>query len=144
MARVYISIGSNVNREENIRSCLQHLRQQFGQVDCSAVYENKSVGFEGDNFYNLVAAFDTDIDVHELTPIFREIESRHGRVRDGQKKFSSRTLDVDLLMQTARNALCRDGTQPGYVGYRLPRNRADPGVPDFHGQHCGGPAEVQQ
>lgn len=97
MAKVYISIGSNVDRKKNIRSCLDDLREIFGVLQMSAVYENKSVGFIGDNFYNLVVAFETQCDVRELTPIFRKIESAHGRVRGGEK-FSSRTLDVDLLL----------------------------------------------
>lgn len=97
MARVYVSIGSNVDRRKNICACLQDLRQQFGDIHTSAVYENEAVGFSGDNFFNLVAAFDTQRDVSELGPIFRHIESAHGRVRGGEK-FSSRTLDVDLLL----------------------------------------------
>lgn len=97
MAKVYVSIGSNVERRKNISSCLKYLREQFGDIQTSVVYENKSVGFDGDDFYNLVAVFTTQHDVRELTPLFRDIESKHGRVRGGEK-FSSRTLDVDLLL----------------------------------------------
>ena len=97
MSRVYVSIGSNVDRRSNILSCLASLRQQFGNITVSTVYENKAVGFDGDNFYNLVVGFDTDLPVSAMTPLFRDIESNHGRVRGGER-FSSRTLDVDLLM----------------------------------------------
>jgi len=97
LANVVVSIGSNVDRENNIRSCLDQLSLRFNNIQTSAVYENKAVGFDGDNFYNLVAAFETDLDVNEMIPIFRAIESEHGRVRGGEK-FSSRTLDVDLLL----------------------------------------------
>ena len=55
MANVYLSIGSNVNRSENIRSCIDSLSAIFGQLSLSPVYESTAVGFEGDNFYNLVA-----------------------------------------------------------------------------------------
>lgn len=97
MSRVYISIGSNVNRRKNILSCVESLRQQFGDLSISAVYENQAVGFDGENFYNLVVGFDTDYPVTALTPLFRHIESSHDRVRGGER-FSSRTLDVDLLL----------------------------------------------
>lgn len=97
MPKVYVSIGSNVDRKKNICSCLGSLRELFGELKTSAVYENKAVGFEGDNFFNLVVLFETQLDVRELTPLFREIESKHNRVRGGEK-FSSRTLDVDLLL----------------------------------------------
>ena len=52
MAKVYLSIGSNVNRSENIRSCIDSLAAIFGQLSLSPVYESTAVGFEGDNFYN--------------------------------------------------------------------------------------------
>jgi 2-amino-4-hydroxy-6-hydroxymethyldihydropteridine diphosphokinase len=97
MATVYVSIGSNVDRRRNILSCLEALHHQFGELQVSSVYENKAVGFAGDNFYNLVAGFQTDLQVQKLAPIFRNIESEHGRVR-GSERFSSRTLDVDLLL----------------------------------------------
>jgi len=97
MSSVYISIGSNVDQQKNISSCLKGLRKQFEQVKESATYENKAVGFEGDNFYNLVVGFETAMSVKELMNLFRQIECDHGRVRGGEK-FSSRTLDIDLLL----------------------------------------------
>ena len=97
MARVYVSIGSNVDRRKNICACMKDLQQQFGGLLVSSVYENKAVGFSGDNFFNLVVGFDTDLDAVDLGPVFRDIESQHGRVRGGER-FSSRTLDVDLLL----------------------------------------------
>jgi len=97
VAHVYISVGSNVNRRNNILSCLDHLHRQFGDLELSTIYKNRAVGFDGDDFYNLIVAFNTDIDVYDLTPLFRHIESEHGRVRGGER-FSSRTLDLDLLL----------------------------------------------
>jgi 2-amino-4-hydroxy-6-hydroxymethyldihydropteridine diphosphokinase len=97
LAKVYISIGSNVNREKNICSSIKSLRDIFGELELSSVYENGAVGFDGDNFYNLVVGFETDKSAETLPPIFRDIESRHERVRGGER-FSSRTLDIDLLL----------------------------------------------
>lgn len=97
MSRVYVSIGSNIDQRRNIRSCITELQRHFGELLLSRVYENKAVGFEGDNFYNLVAGFDTDLDVRQVAAVLREIEESHGRVR-GVEKFSSRTLDVDMLI----------------------------------------------
>ena len=56
----------------------------------------KPWGFEGDAFYNLVAGLETSLSVGELAAVLRDIEKDHGRVR-GEKKFSSRTLDIDIL-----------------------------------------------
>ena len=97
MARAYISIGSNVLPESNIRSCLQALRERFASLAVSTVYRNKAVGFQGDDFLNLVVGFDTDQEVRPLLAQLRDIEVAHGRRRDAPK-FSSRTLDLDLLL----------------------------------------------
>jgi 2-amino-4-hydroxy-6-hydroxymethyldihydropteridine diphosphokinase len=97
MARVYVSIGSNIEREANIRGGVADLQERFGELTLSSVYESEAVGFDGDNFYNLVAAFDTGLDVLEVAWALREIEDAHGRTREGPR-FSSRTLDIDMLL----------------------------------------------
>ncbi len=97
MARVYVSIGSNIDRDANIRGGVADLRSCFGELKLSRVYESASVGFDGDHFFNLVAAFDTDMDVQEVARILHEIEDEHGRTREGPR-FSSRTLDIDMLL----------------------------------------------
>ena len=97
MARVYVSIGSNIDRDENIRGGVTELKKYFGELELSRVYESESVGFDGDNFFNLVAAFDTDEDVLTVAKILHNIENDHGRTREGPR-FSSRTLDIDMLL----------------------------------------------
>ena len=96
MARVYLSIGSNIEREKNIRGGVEDLKKAFGEVSLSRVYESESVGFDGDNFYNLVAAIDTDMAAKAVSDTLHAIEAEHGRTREGPR-FSSRTLDIDLL-----------------------------------------------
>lgn len=100
MAQVYLSVGSNVDRDENIRAGLDELSEKFGELECSPVYESVAFGFDGDNFYNLVLSFDTEESVYVVAKILREIEDRRQRVRDGVK-FSSRTLDLDLILYDA-------------------------------------------
>ena len=96
MPRVWLSLGSNVDRTRNTQSALKVLGEEFGPLIVSPVYESKAVGFEGDAFYNLVVGIDTDLSAESLMVRFRDIESDHGRVR-GNARFSSRTLDIDLL-----------------------------------------------
>lgn len=97
MAQIYVSIGSNIDREHHIRAGINELREHFGAVQLSPVYESVSVGFDGDNFYNLAAGFSTDLSIDELNQTLSNIEDRHGRDRSGPR-FSSRTLDIDLLL----------------------------------------------
>ncbi|MCV6588587.1 MAG: 2-amino-4-hydroxy-6-hydroxymethyldihydropteridine diphosphokinase [Marinobacterium sp.] len=96
MARIYVSIGSNQQREKHILSCLDALADQFGELTLSSVYESEAVGFDGDNFYNLVAGFDTELAPGELSRQLKAIEDANGRVRSGPR-FSGRTLDIDIL-----------------------------------------------
>lgn len=96
MTRVYLSLGSNIDREHNLRSALQALRQAFGELTLSPVYESAAVGFSGAPFFNLVVAINTGLPVADLAVMLRAIEASHGRVR-GQKKYASRTLDIDIL-----------------------------------------------
>ncbi len=99
MARVYVSIGSNIDRAANIRAGVAALRERYGEATLSSVYDSRAVGFDGKDFYNLVAAFDTDAGVDEVAACLREIERRQGRVRAGSSgSFVSRTLDIDLLL----------------------------------------------
>ena len=112
MTRVYVSIGSNIDRDRHVRSAVAALQQAFGDVQLSPVYETEAVGFEGHAFYNLVAGFDSDWPVAKLVAWLRALEDANGRVRGGAK-FSDRTLDVDLLVY---------GDVLGDVaGVRLPR-----------------------
>lgn len=112
MARAFFSLGSNIDPERNLRLGVRELGRRFGELTLSPVYRSEAAGFVGDAFLNLAAACDTDAEPMEIQ---REIERIHelaGRRRGG-KKFSSRPLDIDLLLY---NDLIID--RPGL---RLPR-----------------------
>lgn len=97
MPQVFVGIGSNIQREANIRAGVAALSEQFGELQLSSVYESEAMGFTGAPFYNLVASFVTDQSPAHLIGILNSIEDRHGRVRGGER-FSARTLDIDLLL----------------------------------------------
>ena len=97
MARIYISLGSNIDREVHTRAGVKALADAFGELELSSVYESEAVGFDGDAFYNMVIACDTDLEVHAANKVLADIEDANQRDRSGPK-FSSRTLDLDLLL----------------------------------------------
>ena len=97
MAQVFVGIGSNIDREENVRSGLNSLRECFAGLVVSPVYESSAVGFEGDNFFNLVVGLQSDLSPRQLQDKLHEIETRYGRQRGGGR-YVSRTLDLDLLL----------------------------------------------
>ncbi len=101
MTRVYAGLGSNVDKEENIPAGLNTLASHFSPLAISTVYESEPLGFHGENFYNLVVGFDTDLSALEVISIFKSIESSLGRTssdQDTTSKTISHTLDIDLLL----------------------------------------------
>jgi len=101
MPEIFASLGSNQQPENNIISAVAAIRRRFGPLTCSTVYQNKAVGFEGDDFLNMVLSLQTGIEPREVREIFRQIEADHGRTRQ-EKKFASRTLDIDLILYGGR------------------------------------------
>lgn len=96
-AMVYVSIGSNVEAEKNIRLAVAAIRQAFGELVLSPVYESAAVGFDGDDFLNLVTGFETTWLVSEVVSQLHMIEDDLGRDRT-QARFSKRPIDLDILL----------------------------------------------
>lgn len=96
MPRVFVSIGSNLDRERHVRTAVAALDSRFANLRLSGVYETEAVGFDGDPFFNLVAGFETDLDLEALVGVLREIEVLTGRVRT-EKRYGPRTMDIDVL-----------------------------------------------
>jgi 2-amino-4-hydroxy-6-hydroxymethyldihydropteridine diphosphokinase len=63
MTAIYLSLGSNVDRHKNIVAGLDALIDLLGDLRISSVYESKSVGFDGSNFFNLVVGADTVLSI---------------------------------------------------------------------------------
>lgn len=97
MAEVYLSIGSNIKPAANICAAITALKQHYGAVILSSVYETEAVGFIGDNFYNLVIKLNTNDSPDLIAKTLRNIEDQQGRQRTGER-FNSRTLDIDLIL----------------------------------------------
>jgi len=97
MTRVYVSIGSNIEPARYVQLAIIAMRDVFTELQLSSVYETEPVGFEGDNFYNLVAGFDTELPVEDVLDQLHAIEDKFGRMREGER-FVARTIDLDLLL----------------------------------------------
>jgi 2-amino-4-hydroxy-6-hydroxymethyldihydropteridine diphosphokinase len=111
--RCWISVGSNVEREASIRGALRDLRDVYGRLVISPVYETEAMGFEGDAFYNLVVGIRSKQTVAEIRHTLQTIEEGRGRLR-GAERFAPRTIDLDLLTW---------GDAVGLIdGYELPRD----------------------
>ncbi len=105
MAQIYISVGTNVNRQQNIHFCLQKIYAHWQKINLSSLYDTQAVGFSGNNFYNMVIGFETDETIEHIVDILKNIEVQAGR-QQNIEKFSDRTLDLDLL--TYDDKVCQE------------------------------------
>jgi dihydroneopterin aldolase len=94
---VFIGVGSNIDAARNIRSALDMLRLEFGELRQSTLYRNPAIGFPGEDFLNLVAGFTSKLPLPAIAQRLDYIEALHGRPAN-QSKLASRTLDLDLLI----------------------------------------------
>ena len=112
MNRVYLGLGSNVDRVKHIQLAIAAV-MQLGQVKLSPVYESESIGFAGEPFYNLVAELHTQLSLTQLVDSVRATERLHGRQKNEQR-FAPKTLDIDIL---SFNDACGE-----FSGVCLPRD----------------------
>ena len=96
--KYFLSLGSNINAEENIAFAIEELNKILSDVIISTTHKTRAEGFEGDDFLNLVLAGETSLDFDALNQKLKSIEDSSGRKRD-VPKFSARTLDVDIVLQ---------------------------------------------
>jgi 2-amino-4-hydroxy-6-hydroxymethyldihydropteridine diphosphokinase len=97
MPTVYVAAGSNIRPREHLRQALAMMRQAWPDLRVSPAYANKAVGFEGEDFINLVAGFDTDEPVEDVLARLHRIEAACGRPR-AAAKWAPRSMDLDILM----------------------------------------------
>jgi 2-amino-4-hydroxy-6-hydroxymethyldihydropteridine diphosphokinase len=94
---VYVGAGSNVAPERHLAGAVEALRREFPGARFSPWYRNRAVGFEGEDFINLVAGFDTALPVQAVLEKLQAIESQCGRARHAPR-WAPRTMDLDVLL----------------------------------------------
>ena len=98
--KYHISIGSNIgDRLKNIQSSIDLIHSRINSIlSISSVYETVSVGFKGEDFFNVCASFNSYNTPHEIMNELLEIEKLLGRDRGKEKKYISRIIDIDILL----------------------------------------------
>lgn len=94
---VYLSAGSNIDPAKNLKRACESLESDYGELTLSSVYRNPAVGFEGDDFLNMVIGFSTYQQPDKIVETLEKLHTNAGRVREADP-FCSRTLDLDLLL----------------------------------------------
>jgi 2-amino-4-hydroxy-6-hydroxymethyldihydropteridine diphosphokinase len=98
---VYLGIGSNLgDRLANITASINLLEsKQIKCLRCSSIYETEAWGFEAEEtFYNCVIECQTDVTAFELLSLIKTIETELGRTLKTSTEYSSRTIDIDILL----------------------------------------------
>ena len=98
--KYYISIGSNIgDKFKNIQTALDIIHTKIASfISISAIYETKAVGFEGDNFFNVCASFNSRIEPENLMNELLQVEVCMGRKRKNNNTYESRIIDIDILI----------------------------------------------
>jgi 2-amino-4-hydroxy-6-hydroxymethyldihydropteridine diphosphokinase len=94
---VYVGAGSNVAPERNLARAMEELGREFPGARLSPWYRNRAVGFEGEDFINLVAGFETALPVRAVLARLHAIEALCGRPRDAPR-WAPRSMDLDVLL----------------------------------------------
>ena len=94
---VFLSLGSNINPKKNLQYACKELKKTFGNIQVSSVYRNKSIGFKGSDFLNMVVKVKSTFNPNEMLDYLRGIEAATGR-DIGTGAFNSRTLDIDMIL----------------------------------------------
>ena len=53
--KAYVSAGSNIEPAKHLRMACAALADAYGPLTTSSVYRNPAVGFDGDDFLNMVS-----------------------------------------------------------------------------------------
>lgn len=97
MSRVFIGVGTNIDREKHVIAAIKELAELGRGLIFSSIYQCPALGFDGPYFYNFVVALTTSYSCEEFAKRLRQIECRYGRAVDA-KKYQDRTLDLDILL----------------------------------------------
>jgi 2-amino-4-hydroxy-6-hydroxymethyldihydropteridine diphosphokinase len=95
----FLSLGSNIQPEENLPKAIEKLAESSRLVAVSPVWETLPLGTTGDqpNFLNAATLVETDQSPESFkAEVIRRIEDDLGRVRTTDK-FAPRPIDIDIM-----------------------------------------------
>ena len=96
----YLSLGSNRGRKlNNLQEAIYEIAESIGAIHkISSVYKSDSWGFKGNDFYNICIAVSTYLPPEELLKNILNIETKLGRKREQNNKYTNRKIDIDILL----------------------------------------------
>lgn len=95
LTRIFLGLGSNIERERHLCAGLDALAGFLTDMTCSPVFESHPVGIKSGPFFNLVVSALTDLPLTELDRRLKFIEADNGRYAPDRKGLP---LDIDVLL----------------------------------------------
>lgn len=97
---LYLSLGSNINADENLSRAVALLSEYFStSPELSAVYKTDPQDFiDQPPFLNCVILIETSLKPLEILKITQSIEEKLNRERDKNIPKGPRTIDIDILL----------------------------------------------
>ncbi len=99
MNRVFLLLGSNIDKETNLPAAIAMLRNICSVLELSSVYETVPMGLkEQSNFFNMAVSIETELDPCQIKrQIIQPIEIELQRQRKADKN-APRTIDLDIVL----------------------------------------------
>ena len=96
----YLSLGSNLgDKLKNLQQAVDIVGEKVGHIKkISSVYETKSWGFDGGNFFNICIELNTSLNPEDLLKMVLSIEKELGRERRSNSNYEDRIIDIDVLL----------------------------------------------
>lgn len=101
MAKVYLSLGSNLgNKEQNLMNAIATVGSEVGIVRrVSCFYNSEPMGFISSNkFLNAVILLVTELSPIQLLIKIQEVEAKLGRTQKSTEGYVDRIIDIDILL----------------------------------------------
>jgi 2-amino-4-hydroxy-6-hydroxymethyldihydropteridine diphosphokinase len=97
--RVFLSLGSNINKEHNLPAAVQLLRDRVLVRAVSSVYETEPRGtLDQPTFFNAAVLIETDLGLVAIKErLIDEVEGELSRQRQADKN-APRTIDIDIAL----------------------------------------------
>jgi 2-amino-4-hydroxy-6-hydroxymethyldihydropteridine diphosphokinase len=95
LTRIYLGLGSNVDRQKHLCAGLDALSGFLTDIQCSPVFESHPVGIKSGPFINLVVSAQTRLPLMELDRRLKFIEADNGRYAPDRVGLP---LDIDVLL----------------------------------------------
>lgn len=113
MTRAFVSIGSNIDPEENVKKALLLLSGLTTVRAVSTVYLTEAEDRpEQPSYYNCVVEIETELPAVDVKHhILRRIEAELGRIRT-KDRYAARTIDLDLVLYDELVTQTEDLTLP--------------------------------